>query len=101
MITAVKFLKTLTKLCSRYEDCSGCPIRENAGIGACSRWIRTNPEEADKVVEKWLIENHKLNIQMFKEIFGIFPVEFDTKDGTVYGVPKEWWFDSYDEPPTD
>lgn len=56
---AVKFIKTQDRMCKSYPCCFDCPLavqKNKIGV-TCNEYIKTYPEEAVAVVEKWLIEH--------------------------------------------
>ena len=56
MMDAVKYLKTLRRMC--IYECSECELRKRFGVfDACDSWQKANPEEAVAIVEKWVAEH--------------------------------------------
>lgn len=56
---AVKFIKTQDRMCKSYPCCFDCPlaVQKNKMGVTCNEYIKTCPEEAVAVVEKWLIKH--------------------------------------------
>ena len=49
---AVKFLKTLCRMCNC--ECFNCEFRKRlSGVETCTVWRKTHPEEAVAIAEKW------------------------------------------------
>lgn len=56
MMDAVKFLKTLRRMCN--AKCRKCEFGEVYRVnGGCSTWQKNHPEEAVAIVEKWAAEH--------------------------------------------
>ena len=52
---AVKFLKTLSRMCN--YKCRDCEIGNRSGCDSCASWQKTHPEEAVAIVEQWAAEH--------------------------------------------
>lgn len=49
---AVEFLKTLCRMCNC--ECYNCEFKKRlSGFETCTVWIKTHPEEAVAIAEKW------------------------------------------------
>lgn len=56
MMDAVKYLKTLRRMCNR--ECSECEFGKKLGVlNTCALWQRTHPKEAVEIAEKWAKEH--------------------------------------------
>ena len=56
MMDAVKFLKTLRRMCN--AKCRKCEFGEVYRVnGGCSTWQKNHPEEAVAIAEKWAAEH--------------------------------------------
>lgn len=56
MMDAVKYLKTLRRMCN--AECRECELGKRLGaIEPCALWQKTNPEEAVAIAEKWAKEH--------------------------------------------
>ena len=56
MMDAVKFLKTLRRMCN--AKCRKCEFGEVYRVnGGCSTWQKNHPEEAVSIAEKWAAEH--------------------------------------------
>ena len=72
MLTAIEFLKGKNKICKK-EKCIDCRLSaDNNGTNLlCNEFIKTCPEKAIEIIEKWLKENPtKTNLEKFHEVFG-------------------------------
>ena len=52
---AVKFLKTLCRMCN--YKCRDCELGNRSGWNSCASWQKNNPEEAIAIVERWGAEH--------------------------------------------
>lgn len=52
---AVKFLKTLRRMCN--AECRECEYGKRSGLDPCAVWRKTHPEEAIAIAEKWAKEH--------------------------------------------
>lgn len=56
MMDAVKFLKTLSRMCNC--ECYKCEFGKRLrGFETCTVWRKTHPEEAVSIAEKWAKEH--------------------------------------------
>ena len=56
MMDAVKYLKTLRRMCN--VECINCEIwKRRSGGESCAVWQKNHPEEAVAIVEKWAKEH--------------------------------------------
>ena len=56
MMDAVKFLKTLGRMCN--AECIKCEFWKRRGKGeSCNSWQKNHPEEAVAIVEQWAAEH--------------------------------------------
>ena len=82
MMDAVKFLKTLRRMCNC--ECHKCEIwKRLSGVeSSCTVWIETHPEEAVAIVEQWAAEHPAKTRQ--SEFLKLFPgVDADKTDGCL------------------
>ena len=57
MMDAVKFLKTLRRMCN-CECCSQCELGKRLIVyETCTAWRKAHPEEAVAIVEQWAAEH--------------------------------------------
>lgn len=78
MMDAVKFLKTLRRMCN--AKCRKCEFGEVYRVnGGCSTWQKNHPEEAVAIVEKWAAEHPaKTRQSVFLEQFSNAPIYTNT-----------------------
>lgn len=55
MMDAVKFLKTLRRMCD--YKCRDCEFGKRSGLDSCASWQKKHPEEAVAIVEQWAKEH--------------------------------------------
>ena len=56
MMDAVKYLKTLRRMCN--SECRECELGKRLGtLDTCALWQKANPEEAVAIIEKWAAEH--------------------------------------------
>lgn len=56
MMDAVKFVKTLGRMCN--VECINCEIwKRRSGGESCAVWQKNHPEEAVAIVEQWAAEH--------------------------------------------
>lgn len=56
MMDAVKFVKTLGRMCN--VECINCEIwKRRSGGESCAVWQKNHPEEAVAIAEKWAAEH--------------------------------------------
>lgn len=56
MMDAVKYLKTLRRMCNC--KCSECELGKRLGVlDTCALWQKANPEEAVAILEQWAKEH--------------------------------------------
>ena len=46
-------IKDLKRMCGSYQDCNGCPLY----FGCCGGCIVDFYDNADEIVDKWILEN--------------------------------------------
>lgn len=63
-------IKERQRMCDKYI-CSICPLGHQRELtyDTCPNWIIAHPEKAEKIIMDWA-NNHKTNLQKFKEVFG-------------------------------
>lgn len=109
MMDAVKYLKTLRRMCN--SECRECELGKRPGaLDTCALWQKANPEEAVAIVEKW-VAAHPIKTRMsvfleqwpdarIKKADGlpmISPCDLDNKlAGKCEGIPcpecrKKFW----------
>ncbi len=78
MMDAVKYLKTLRRMCNC--ECHKCEIwKRLSGVESCTVWIETHPEEAVAIVEQWAAEHPaKTRQSVFLEQFPNAPIYTNT-----------------------
>lgn len=70
MMDAVKFVKTLGRMCN--AECIRCEFwKRKSGGESCTSWQKTHPEEAVAIVEQWAAE-HPVKTRQ-SEILKMFP----------------------------
>ena len=81
MMNAVKYLKTLRRMCNcERRNCEFGKAR--SGFETCPVWQRTHPEEAVEIDEKWAKEHPAKTRQ--SEFLKLFPgVDADKTDGCL------------------
>lgn len=85
MMDAVKYLKTLRRMCNR--ECSECEFGKKLGVlDTCALWQKANPEEAVAIVERWAAE-HPIKTRQ-SEFLKLFPGAEPTKDGILAICPN-------------
>ena len=84
MMDAVKYLKTLRRMCNC--ECHKCEIwKRLSGVESCTVWIETHPEEAVAIVEQWAAEHPaKTRQSVFLEQY---PEAAISKDGAIAICP--------------
>lgn len=55
MMDAVKFVKTLRRMCN--GECRECEYEKRSGFDPCMFWRYDHPEEAVAIVEQWAKEH--------------------------------------------
>lgn len=82
MMDALEFLKTLRRMCN-CECCSQCEIWKRLSVfETCTSWIKTHPEEAVAIAEKWA-KDHPAQTRQ-SEFLKLFPgVDADKTDGCL------------------
>jgi len=84
---ALEFLKTLRRMCN-CECCSQCEIWKRLSVfETCTSWIKTHPEEAVAIAEKWA-KDHPIKIRQ-SEFLKLFPEAAISKDGAIAICPLE------------
>ena len=81
MMDAVKFVKTLGRMCD--AECIKCEFwKRRSRWESCTSWQKTHPEEAVAIVEKWAKEHPAKTRQ--SEFLKLFPgVDVDETDGCL------------------
>ena len=84
MMDAVKYLKTLRRMCNR--ECSECEFGKKLGVlDTCALWQKANPEEAVAIVERWAADHPiKTRQSVFLERY---PEAAISKDGAIAICP--------------
>ena len=96
MMDAVKYLKTLHRMCNC--ECLKCEFgKARSGFETCPIWQRTHPEEAVEIAEKWAKEHpvktrQSVFLEQFpnvrldtNEIIDISPCRVDPKQYSFNG----------------
>lgn len=70
-----EFAKQYFRMCKTYTYCGDCPLyllRQNIyPQSVCRRMCFENPEESERVVQKWAYEHPIVtNMMKFREVFG-------------------------------
>lgn len=79
---AVEFLKTLHRMCDRH--CTNCEFGKRlcGFVTSCTVWIKTHPEEAVAIAEKWAAA-HPIKTRQ-SEVLKMFPgADIDKTDGCL------------------
>lgn len=78
MMDAVKFVKTLGRMCD--AECIKCEFWKRRGRWeSCNSWQKNHPEEAVAIVEKWAAEHPiKTRQSVFLEQFPNAPIYTNT-----------------------
>lgn len=86
MMDAIKFLKTLRRMCNC--ECHKCEIwKRISGFESCTVWRKTHPEEAVAILEQWANEHPvKTRQSVFLEQY---PEAAISKDGAIAICPLE------------
>ncbi len=80
---AVKFLKTLHRMCS--YGCHKCEFQKRSGSDPCAAWRKAHPEESVAIAEQWASEHPiKTRQSVFLEQY---PEAALSKDGVVMICP--------------
>lgn len=84
MMDAVKFVKTLGRMCN--VECINCEIwKRRSGGESCAVWQKNHPEEAVAIAEKWAAEHPiKTRQSVFLEQY---PEAKILKDGAIVICP--------------
>lgn len=85
MMDAVKFVKTLGRMCD--AECIKCEFRKRlSGFETCAVWRKTHPEEAVAIVEQWAAEHPAKTRQ--SEFLKLFP-NAQTDSGCLNACPMD------------
>ena len=85
MMDAVKFLKTLRRMCNC--ECHKCEFwKRLVGFETCTVWRKNHPEEAVAIAEQWAAEHPAKTRQ--SEFLKLFPGAAPTKDGVIAICPN-------------
>ena len=77
MMDAVKFLKTLRRMCN--GECRECEYEKRSGLDPCTVWRYDHPEESVAIAEQWAAEHPAKNRQsVFLEQFPNAPIYTNT-----------------------
>ena len=81
MMDAVKFVKTLGRMCN--AECIRCEFWKRRSSGeSCTSWQKNHPEEAVAIVEQWAAD-HPIKTRQ-SEFLKLFPgVDADKTDGCL------------------
>lgn len=82
---AVKFLKTLSRMCN--YKCRDCEIGNRSGCDSCASWQKTHPEEAVAIVEQWAAE-HPVKTRQ-SELLKQWPEAKLKQDGVISICPLD------------
>jgi hypothetical protein len=85
MMDAVKFVKTLGRMCD--AECIKCEFRKRlSGFETCAVWRKTHPEEAVAIAEQWAAE-HPIKTRQ-SEFLKLFP-NAQTDSGCLNACPMD------------
>ena len=85
MMDAVKFVKTLGRMCN--AECIRCEFWKRKSSGeSCTSWQKTHPEEAVAIAEKWAAEHPAKTRQ--SEFLKLFP-NAQTDSGCLNACPMD------------
>lgn len=91
MMDAVEFLKTLCRMCNC--KCYNCEFKKRlSGFETCTVWIKTHPEEAVAIAEKWAVA-HPIKTRQ-SEFLKHYPGARITIDGFLHACPMEVFSDT-------
>ena len=91
MMDAVKFVKTLGRMCN--VECINCEIwKRRSGGESCAVWQKNHPEEAVAIAEKWAAEHPAKTRQ--SEFLKHYPGARITIDGFLHACPMEVFSDT-------
>lgn len=83
MMDAVKFLKTLRRMCN--GECRECEYEKRSGLDPCTVWQYDHPEESVAIAEQWAAEHPaKTRQSVFLEQY---PEAKLTEDGVLALCP--------------
>ena len=60
-------IKDYARMCNAQEDCNSCPMGE-VGRFTCQGHLFRHPETAEKIIDKWVKENAKVNMERFIKV---------------------------------
>lgn len=91
MMDAVKFVKTLGRMCN--AECIRCEFwKRKSGGESCTSWQKTHPEEAVAIVEQWAAEHP---VKTRQSVFlKHYPGARITIDGYLHACPMEVFSDT-------
>lgn len=112
MMDAIKYLKTLHRMCNaEYRECE---YGKRSGFDPCMVWRNSHPEEAVAIAEKWATEHpiktrqseflkHYPNARFFsgclnacpRDVFG--DTNIDCNKQTCFTCKKEFWLAEVEE----
>lgn len=91
MMDAVKFVKTLGRMCN--GECINCEIwKRRSGGESCAVWQKNHPDEAVAIVEKWAKE-HPVKTRQ-SEFLKHYPGARITIDGYLHTCPMDVFSDT-------
>lgn len=91
MMDAVKFVKTLGRMCNC--ECCNCEFRKRLSVfETCAAWRKTHPDEAVAIVEKWAKE-HPVKTRQ-SEFLKHYPGARITIDGCLHTCPMDVFSDT-------
>ena len=83
MMDALKYLKTLRRMCN--GECRECEYEKRSGLDPCTVWQYDHPEEAVAIAEQWAAEHPaKTRQSVFLEQY---PKAKLTEDGVLALCP--------------
>lgn len=91
MMDAVKFVKTLGRMCD--AECIKCEFwKRRSRWESCNAWQKNHPEEAVAIVEQWAAE-HPVKTRQ-SEFLKHYPGAQITIDGFLHACPMEVFSDT-------
>lgn len=76
-----EFAEERERMCESVADCEYCPVYEQRGARWCETWMLNNPEEAEKIINKWAKDHPR--ITYLSELLEIYPNVPLEEDGTL------------------
>lgn len=93
MADFVTVTKEQYRMCNRFEHCSDCPLgKVQEPFELCRNWITKHPEDAERIIMKWSMENQIVtNRKKFEEVFGFnVATMFEINSGNVAWLEAEY-----------